>query len=71
MTRKKEVRVRNVFLQVVYNESQEGLRDQDLWVAPGEDLAGFVGKVEALTEFRFAMEATPASGEVFGEEVET
>ncbi|HUL71429.1 MAG TPA: hypothetical protein VLT17_14470 [Gemmatimonadales bacterium] len=64
-------RVRNVFLQLVYNESQEGLQDQDLWVAPGEDLAGFVDKVEALAEFRFAMEASPVAGEVFVEETET
>jgi len=63
-------RVRNVFLQLVYNESQEGLQDQDVWVEPGEDLGGFTGKVEALTEFRFAMEASPVAGEVFVEETE-
>jgi hypothetical protein len=63
-------RVRNVFLQLVYNESQEGLEDRDLWVDTQEDLSGFVSQVEALPEFRFAMEATPVAGEVFVEETE-
>jgi hypothetical protein len=63
-------RVRNVFLQLVYNESQDGLVDRDLWVETKEDLQGFVSKVEALPEFRFAMEATPVAGEVFVEETE-
>jgi hypothetical protein len=60
---------RNVFLQLVYNESQEGLEDRDLWLEPGGSLAEWFAEVEALPEFRFAMEATPAGGEVFVEDV--
>jgi len=64
-------RRRNVFLQLVYDSSEEGLEDRDLWMEPGSSLSEFLTAVEALPEFRFAMEAAPSGGEVFMEEAET